>query len=79
MTTIPRPRQTQDHELLVMARVCDLLATLSLEARARVIGYVNQRVDTLPSMAAEEEAAGPVNNKAATLFDPAAIDATAGG
>jgi hypothetical protein len=36
--------------LLVMARVCDLLSTLSGEARTRVVGYVNQRMDSLPTM-----------------------------
>lgn len=52
MSTIPRLRQTQDHELLVMARVCDLLATLNPEPRARVVAYVMQRVESLVTVAA---------------------------
>ena len=51
MTTIPRPRQTQDHELLVMSRICDLLATLRPEARSRVVGYINLRADNLVTIA----------------------------
>jgi hypothetical protein len=52
VTTIPRQRQTQDHELLVMARICDLLATLGREPRGRVVSYINQRADTLPTIMA---------------------------
>lgn len=52
MTTIPRQRQTQDHELLIIARVCDLLATLGLEARKRAVDYINMRWDNLPTIAA---------------------------
>jgi hypothetical protein len=52
VTTIPRQRQTQDHELLVMARICDLLATLGAEPRGRVVAYINQRAETLPTIMA---------------------------
>lgn len=48
---IPRARQTQDHELLVMGRICDLLATLADDGRRRVIEYLRLRVDTLPTIA----------------------------
>ena len=52
MTTIPRQRQTQDHELLVIARVCDLLGTLAPEPQQRAIDYVVLRRNNLPTIAA---------------------------
>ena len=68
MTTIPRPRQTQDYELLVMSRVCDLLATLQPEPRARVVGYINQRSETLTTTAPPGNGA----DTASDLFTPSA-------
>jgi hypothetical protein len=35
-----------------MARICDLLATLGREPRGRVVAYINQRADTLPTIMA---------------------------
>jgi hypothetical protein len=53
MTIAPR-RKGSDHELLILGRVCDLLATLGGGARRRVLSYVNARADSLPTIAAVE-------------------------
>jgi hypothetical protein len=82
VTTIPRPRQTQDHELLVMSRVCDLLSTLAMDARARVVGYVNQRVESLPTITpmtgGGANGAAPPDDPRGPLFDDATSEATGG-
>lgn len=49
MTTIPRYRQTTDYELLVIARVIDLIGTLDPEGKNRAISYILQRKDNLPA------------------------------
>jgi hypothetical protein len=56
-----------------MARVCDLLATLGREPRQRVISYINQRADTLPTIMAVPN--GPDNE--GDLLDNAAEQAEA--
>jgi hypothetical protein len=53
MTVAPR-RKGSDHELLILGRVCDLLATLGGGARRRVLSYVNARAESLPTIAAIE-------------------------
>jgi hypothetical protein len=67
----------QDHELLVMSRECDLLATLAPEPRKRVTDYIVLRSDTLPTIAVVNgAAAAPVDGG---LFDQAAEPASPGG
>jgi hypothetical protein len=79
VTTIPRQRQTQDHELLVMARICDLLATLGREPRGRVVAYINQRADTLPTIMAVANGGEQRDDGDGDLLDGAATAEAAGG
>jgi hypothetical protein len=64
--------------LLVMSRVCDLLSTLNMDARARVVGYVNQRVESLPTitpMTGAANGAAPPDDQPPALFDDAINEA----
>ena len=48
MTTMPRIRPTYDPELQVIHRIFTSLGLLTPEARMRVMGYVAQRINSLP-------------------------------
>jgi hypothetical protein len=62
-----------------MARVCDLLATLALDARQRVVAYVNQRADTLAAIEASANgASGPGELFEQAGSEPAPIEAAGG-
>ena len=72
MTTIPRPRQTQDHEMRILSHILDLLATLEPVSRRRVAEYALARIDDLKTVA---EVHG---NSDATVELFPAIEATGG-
>lgn len=46
-----RPRRTNDHELDVIGRMFDLLGTLHMDGRVRVMNYVGARLNSLPTLA----------------------------
>lgn len=46
-----RGRLTRDHELLVISRVFDLIATLHPARRMFVVDYIKARLDDMPVIA----------------------------
>lgn len=44
-------RSTDDHELIIIGRIADLLALLRPESRHRVWKYLTERLDELPVIA----------------------------
>lgn len=50
----PQRRKIADHEMIVMSRVYDLMATLVPERRRRVYDFIGERLDDLPVLAQVE-------------------------
>lgn len=46
-----RPPALHDHEITMMVKICQQLATLQPGARRRVLAYISARVETLPVIA----------------------------
>lgn len=47
----------QDHEMVVMGRIFDLLATLKPDRRGKVFEYIGLRLDDMPVIAQVEQPA----------------------